>query len=61
MLIAIIQLIVGIVVLGFLYLRMMKREVPDPIGKKQAYIPVLFGLLSAQNTANLVLSPNKRE
>lgn len=30
---------------AFVYVRMIKREVPEPIGKKQAAIPVVLGLI----------------
>ena len=35
-----------IVVLGVLYKRMIGRDVPDPITKKQALIPVGLGVIS---------------
>ena len=42
----IIQLIISLVILGTLYVRMIRREVPKPIGKMQAVVPVLLGVLS---------------
>jgi len=41
-----IQLLVSLVVLGFLYYRMVKREIPSPVDKGQAIIPVAVGILS---------------
>ena len=39
-------MIVVIIVLGLLYRWMIKREVPEPIGKKQALVPVGLGIVS---------------
>lgn len=41
-----IQVALALVVLGILYARMIGRETPQPIGKAQAVVPVLLGLLS---------------
>ena len=38
--------IVALVVLGILYSRMIRREEPSAIGKAQAVVPVVFGVLS---------------
>ena len=38
--------IVALVVLGVLYSRMIRREEPSAIGKAQAVVPVVFGVLS---------------
>ena len=43
----------ALVVLTILYARMVKRETPVPVGKAQAVVPVLLGLLSV--VAALVL------
>ena len=43
---AFIQMILAIVILGFLYTRMLKRETPEPVGKLQAIVPVPLGILS---------------
>jgi len=43
---AIIQLVVAGIVLGILYLRMIRREVPGPIGRAQAVVPVGLGVVS---------------
>ena len=43
---ALIQLAISFIVLGFLYRRMIKRETPTPIGKAQAIIPVFLGVIS---------------
>ena len=41
---AIISTIVSIVVLGIIYKRMIGREVPEPIGRAQAIVPVVLGV-----------------
>ncbi len=33
----------ALVICGFIYLRMIKREVPEPIGKLQAILPIVLG------------------
>ena len=43
---AIIQFIVSLIILGFFYSKMIKREVPSPIGKAQAIAPIFGGLIS---------------
>ena len=43
---AIIQTVLSLVILGILYRRMVKREVPQPITKAQALVPVLLGIVS---------------
>lgn len=43
---AIIQLILSVAVLGILYFRMIKREVPEQISIIQAGVPVAFGMAS---------------
>ena len=35
--------LLALVICGFLYLRMIKREVPEPIGKLQAILPIILG------------------
>lgn len=47
---ALIQLVLSAVICGILYFRMIRREVPEPIGKAQAITPVVLGV------ASLVLS-----
>lgn len=42
----IIAMFISLVVLTFLYRRMIARDVPEPIGRKQAIVPVLLGLVS---------------
>ena len=43
---AIIQLVLSAVICGFLYVRMIRREVPEQIGKAQAIAPVGLGVAS---------------
>jgi RsiW-degrading membrane proteinase PrsW (M82 family) len=43
--ISIIAALLAFVVCGFIYLRMIKREVPEPIGKLQAILPVVLGCI----------------
>ena len=43
---AIIQLLLSAIICGILYSRMIRREVPELIGKSQAITPVVFGILS---------------
>ena len=43
---AFIQFIVSLIILGFIYSKMIKREVPSPIGKAQAIAPIFGGLIS---------------
>ena len=35
-----------IIILGFLYWRMVKREIPQPVGWPQALLPIAIGMLS---------------
>ena len=42
---AIIQFFVSIIILSILYVRMIKRETPS-IGKAQAIVPVILGIVS---------------
>lgn len=42
----IIAMLVSLVVLGFIYRRMIARDVPAPIGRKQALVPILLGVAS---------------
>lgn len=42
----IIQMLIALAILGILYVRMIRREVPKPIGKMQSVVPVLLGVLS---------------
>ena len=41
--ISIISALLALVICGFIYLRMIKREVPVPIGKLQAILPIILG------------------
>ena len=43
---AIIQLILALIILGFLYIRMIRREILEPISKAQAVVPVVLGAVS---------------
>ena len=43
---AFVQFIVSLIILGFIYSKMIKREVPSPIGKAQAIAPIFGGLIS---------------
>ena len=43
---SIISTLVTIAFLGFLYWRMVKRELPQPVGAMQALLPIALGLLS---------------
>jgi len=42
----VISVIMTIIILGILYWRMVKRETPEPVGWKQALIPVAIGMVS---------------
>lgn len=42
----IIQLVISLIVLGFLYSRMIRRESPEPVSKLQAAVPVVLGAVS---------------
>lgn len=52
---ALIQFILSLVVLGILYMRMVKREVPEPISTLRAVIPVALGVISLPLSFVLVL------
>ena len=43
---AIVSLVITFAFLGFLYWRMVKREIPQPVGWLQALLPIAIGLLS---------------
>ena len=43
----IIAFFISLIVLGILYRRMIARDVPEPIGRMQAVVPVLLGVVSA--------------
>ena len=43
---AILQLVFSAVICGILYIRMIRREVPEKIGKGQAIAPVVLGVVS---------------
>ena len=40
---SIISALLALAICGLIYLRMIKREVPEPIGKLQAILPVIMG------------------
>ncbi len=42
----IIAMLISLIVLTFIYRRMIARGIPEPIGRKQAIVPVLLGLVS---------------
>ena len=42
----IISVIMTIIILGILYWRMVKREIPEPVGWQQALIPIAIGMVS---------------
>jgi hypothetical protein len=41
-----IHLVLSIIVLGFLYRRMIRQETPMQIGKAQAVVPIFLGVIS---------------
>ena len=43
--ISIIAALLAFVICGFIYQRMIKREVPETIGKLQAILPVVLGCI----------------
>ena len=47
---------ITIVILGFLYWRMVKREIPRPVGWLQALLPIAIGLLSMPMTIPISMS-----
>ena len=42
----IIAMLISLIILTFLYRRMIARDIPEPIGRKQAIIPILLGFVS---------------
>lgn len=42
----VISVIMTIIILGILYWRMVRREIPEPVGWQQALIPVAIGMVS---------------
>lgn len=42
----IVQTILALIVLSLLYARMTKREVPEPMPRSQAIVPIIFGVVS---------------
>lgn len=42
----IVSVIMTVIILGILYWRMVKREIPEPIGWQQALIPIAIGMVS---------------
>ena len=42
----IVQLVISLIVQGFLYSRMIRRESPDTIAKTQAVVPIILGAVS---------------
>ena len=53
--IALIQMALSLVILGVLYKKMLGWEVPEPVGKKQAIAPIVFGALSVPLSFMFVL------
>ena len=47
---------ITIVILGFLYWRIVKREIPRPVGWVQALLPIAIGLLSMPMTLPISMS-----
>ena len=52
---AIIQTIASLIISGILYKRMMEREVPTPVSKGQAVIPIILGVISLPLSFLMVL------
>lgn len=52
---AIIQLILALIILGFIYRWMIRNEIPEPISKPQAAVPVVLGVLSVPVSFLIVL------
>ena len=52
---AIIQTIASLIILGILYKRMIKREVPTPVSKWQAVVPIILGIISLPLSFLMVL------
>ena len=53
---AFIQLAISLIVLGFLYRKMVLREIPAPVSKAQAVVPVLLGAASVYLSFMLFLA-----
>lgn len=53
---AFIQLAISLVVLGILYTKMLRREIPNPVSKAQAVVPVLLGAASVYLSFMLFLA-----
>ena len=53
---SILSLVITIVFLGFLYWRMVKREIPEPVGWLQALLPIAIGMLSMPMTIPVSMS-----
>ena len=51
----IIQFVLALIILGLLYKRMISREIPGPISKPQAAVPVVLGVVSVPVSFLLVL------
>ena len=43
---SVVSLVITLAFLGFLYWRMLRREIPQPVGWLQALLPIAIGLLS---------------
>ena len=44
---AIVQLVLSLAILGTIYVRMIRRETPDPVRRAQAVTPVILGIVSS--------------
>lgn len=53
---AFIQLAISLVVLGVLYTKMIRREIPAPVSKAQVVVPVLLGAVSVYLSFMLFLA-----
>ena len=51
---SIVSTVLTILLLGFLYWRMVKREIPEPVGWLQALLPIAVGMLSMPMTILLM-------
>lgn len=47
---SVVSTVLTILFLGFLYWRMVKRELPEPVGWLQALLPIAVGMLSMPMT-----------
>ena len=47
---SVVSTVLTILLLGFLYWRMVKREIPEPVGWLQALLPIAIGMLSMPMT-----------